>query len=328
MAGIVDLVDNLLRLLHEDGDFPSVMLKSYDVEYQKLKKYPDKRLLDALGKVSVYDHTLHVLEYAVGAIANDERNHLHWFVPAIVTAALGHDIGKMPVLPEHRPKARADHAEIGSEVLKRMIPAETNPEIRKYIETAVYFHHTNVVGTSPAQVIMEADARARVREISEIYPSYTMGRRIDEWLDADRFADAVSREINVSKAGNTWKAMSHNGIVYCLPDFARTVLKKLAAALNVLDWRLVREINRMDNYAVLGELADFLRARGALAWRIAHPYFGAIFIFEARIASLSERNYFCIPMDQTFLCGSQGEIESRKQGYLKLVFNVKPVRSF
>lgn len=328
LAGVAELVENLLQLLHENGDSPSVMVKSYDVEYQKLKGYPDKRLLDALNRVSVYDHTLHVLEYAVAAIANDERGHLHWFVPAIVTAALGHDIGKMPALYERRPKARADHAEISSGVLKRMIPAEINPEIRKYVENAVYFHHTNVVETSPAQVIMEADARARVREISDMYPSYTVGRRIDEWLDADRFADAVSREINVNTRGNTWKAMSHNGIVYCLPNFARTVVKKLGAALNVLDWRLIREINRMDNYAVLGELADLLRARGALAWRIEHPYFGATFVFEARIANLSERNYFCIPMDQTFLSGSKDEIESRKRGYLKMVFNVKPVRSF
>ncbi len=325
-AGLGEMVEHLLQLLHENGDCSSVMGKSYDIEYEKLKHYPDKRLLDALGKVSLYDHTLHVLEYATAAIANDERGHLHWFAPAIVTAALGHDIGKMPAVRERGRKGMADHAAISRTELKSMFPPGINTEINAQIRAAVYYHHTNVVATSPAQVIMEADARARVREISEAYPIYTSGKRIDEWLDPGRFADVVSRAINESIQVNVWKAMSFNGVVYCMLEFARTVIKKLGAAANILDWRLVREINPMDTRAVLTELADLLRARGVLAWSIEHPYFGSYFLFHARIANMSERKYYCIPINQAFFPGSPEEIESRKRGYLKLVFDVQPTR--
>ena len=324
---VAGLVEGLLELLYEHTDCPSIMGKSYDIEYRKVKHYPDKRLYDALAKVSLYDHTLHVLEHAVAAIAHDEKGHLAWFVPAIVSATLGHDIGKIPTLSERKKKGKADHAEIAVEELKKMVPATINAELRKYIETAVYFHHTNVVDTSPAQVVMEADARARVQEISEAFPVYTTGRRIDEWLDSGRFAEALSPRINESVWVNVWKAMSFNGIVYCMPDFARTVIKTLGAEANVLDWRLVREINPSDTQGVLTELADLLRAQGALAWRIEHPYFGASFIFHARIADMSERKYYCIPMNETFFPGPRDVRESRKRGYLSLVFDVKPARA-
>jgi hypothetical protein len=173
---------------------------------------------------------------------------------------------------------------------------------------------------------MEADAGARIREISEAHPVYTVGRRVDEWLDPIRFADAISPVINKSTRVDAWKAVSFNGIVYCTPDFARTVIKKLASGANVLDWRLIREINPGDTRAVLTELADLLRAKGVLAWSIEHPYFGSSFVFQARIADMSERKYYCMPMDETFFPGSRDEIESRKRGYLKLVFDVRPAR--
>ena len=156
---------------------------------------------------------------------------------------------------------------------------------------------------------------------------YTTGRRIDEWLDSGRFAEALTPRINESVWTNVWKAMSFNGIVYCMPDLARTVIKTLGAEANVLDWRLVREINPSDTQGVLTELADLLMAKGALAWRIEHPYFGASFIFHARIADMSERKYFCIPMNETFFPGPRDVRESRKRGYLSLVFDVKPARA-
>ena len=324
---VAGLVEGLLEILYEHTDCPSIMGKSYDIEYRKVKHYPDKRLYEALAKVSLYDHTLHVLEHAVSAIAHDERGHLAWFVPAIVSAALGHDIGKIPTLSERKKKGKADHAEVAIEELKKMVPVTINAELRKYIETAVYFHHTNVVDTSPAQVVMEADARARVQEISEAFPVYTTGRRIDEWLDSGRFAEALTPRINESVWTNVWKAMSFNGIVYCMPDLARTVIKTLGAEANALDWRLVREINPSDTQGVLTELADSLRAKGALAWRIEHPHFGTSFIFHARIADMSERKYFCIPMNETFFPGPRDVRESRKRGYLSLVFDVKPARA-
>jgi hypothetical protein len=322
-----ELVEGLLKLLYENADCPSVMGKSYDLEYQKLKRYPDARLYDALGKVSLYDHTLHVLEHAVAAIAHDERGHLAWFVPAIVSAALGHDIGKIPALSERKKKGKADHAAIAIAELKNMIPVAINAEIRKYIETAVYFHHTNIVDKSPAQVVMEADAEARVQEVCEAFPVYAAGRRIDEWLDPGRFAEAISPRINESTRVNAWKAMSFNGIVYCIPDLARMVIKRLGAEANILDWRLVREINPKDTQGVLTELADLLRAKGALAWRIEHPYFGSSFIFHARIADMSERKYYCMPLDETFFPGPRDVRESRKRGYLNLVFDVRPART-
>ena len=162
-----------------------------------------------------------MLEHAVAAIANDERGHLRWFVPAIVSSALGHDIGKIPTLYERKKKGQADHAEIAVE-LKRMVPVTINPEISKYVENAVYFHHTNMVDTSPAQVVMEADAgrgSRRYRTCTRLHAGKT-DRRVARLRPVR--GGPVPR-INEKRVGNVWKAMSFNGIVIACPTFASTV---------------------------------------------------------------------------------------------------------
>ena len=54
--------------------------------------------------------------------------------------------------------------------------------------------------------------------------------------------------------------MSFGGVVYCMPDYVRDVLKLLAFEKKVLDYRLVRQSFETDNKAVLIEFSGILKA--------------------------------------------------------------------
>ncbi len=100
-------------LLYEGGDAPSVVGwpgKMSDCEYRNLKGH--EHFLEILQGVSLYDHTYNVLKAALD-IADEELRQRHDFLlPAIITAALGHDMGKIESLwgsspvPETYPRIR------------------------------------------------------------------------------------------------------------------------------------------------------------------------------------------------------------------------------
>ena len=117
---------------------------------------------------------------------------------------------------------------------------------------------------------MDADARAREYEIMSADPAFTI-KPMAEWLDLPRLAEIIQPHINqlvVKNRRAVWKAMSFGGIVYCIPDYVREVLKLLAFEKKVLDYRLVRQSFQTDNKAVLIEFSGILKEHGYLAYDI------------------------------------------------------------
>ena len=117
----MEVLDELLRLLYEGGDVPSVVGwsgKMSDCEYRNLREH--KHFLDILQSVSLYDHTYNVLKAALD-IAHEELRQRHDFLlPAIITAALGHDIGKTSSLWRSSPARKHTHEYVGKVKLGEM----------------------------------------------------------------------------------------------------------------------------------------------------------------------------------------------------------------
>ena len=110
----MEVLDDLLRILYEGGDAPSVVGwsgKTSDCEYRNLREH--KHFLQILQGVSLYDHTYNVLKAAL-EIAHEELGQRHDFLlPAIVTAALGRDIGKIASLWRSSPTRKRSHESVG-----------------------------------------------------------------------------------------------------------------------------------------------------------------------------------------------------------------------
>jgi hypothetical protein len=115
----MEVLDDLLRLLYEGGDAPSVVGwpgKMSDCEYRNLRGH--KHFLQILQGVSLYDHTYNVLKAALDIAQEELRQRHDFLLPAIITAALGHDIGKAASLWRPSPARRRTHESVAETKLK------------------------------------------------------------------------------------------------------------------------------------------------------------------------------------------------------------------
>ena len=86
------------------------------------------------------------------------------------------------------------------------------------------------------------------------------------------------------------RVLSFGGIVYCIPDYVREVLKLLASEKKVLDYRLIRQSFQTDNKAVLIEFSGILKDHGYLAYDIKDDYFSAWkFLFQLAFPPCASR---------------------------------------
>jgi HD domain len=322
----MEVLDDLLRMLYEGGDAPSVVVergKIHDGEYRKLRA--QKQFLEILGRVSLYDHSYNVLKSALEIATDDLRQRHDFLLPAIITAALAHDIGKIPSLWRSSTVKKSGHESVGAARLEETLASYGNEAFKKSVVTAVKLHHTGAKEDTIARIIMDADARAREYEITSSDPSFTV-KPMAEWLNLTRLAEIILPAINELTIKNrraVWKAMSFGGIVYCIPEYIREVLKLLASEKKVLDYRLVRQSFKTDNRAVLAELAHILKRHDYLAYKIGDGHFGLRFLFRSSIPGIGEQDLYTIPVKGQLFPVEFSELEKNKTDYLKTV-SVRP----
>jgi hypothetical protein len=328
----MEVLDELLRMLYEGGDVPSVVGwrgKTNDSEYMNLREH--KYFLQILQGVSLYDHTYNVLKAALD-IARDELRRHDFLLPSVITAALAHDIGKILSLWQSSTIKKHDHESVGAAMLEEILASYGNEAFKKSVVTAVKLHHTGVkedIEDTVARIILHADARAREYEITSSDPSFTV-KPMAEWLNLTRLTEIILPAINELTIKNrraVWKAMSFGGIVYCIPEYIREVLKLLASEKKVLDYRLVRQSFRTDNRAVLAEFAHILKRHDYLAYRIGDGHFGLRFLFRSSIPGIREQDLYTIPVKGQLFQVEASELEKRKKDYLKTIVSVRPVES-
>ena len=149
--GSLEALDELLRILYEGGEAPSVVCvsgKTYDGEYTKLSQ--QKPLLEILEAVSLYDHTYNVLKAALDTAQKNLRRY-ELFIPSIITAALAHDLGKIPSLWSASSLRKNGHEAVSADTLKGLLVFHRNEEFRKeYEESAViYRNERDIINNTP-----------------------------------------------------------------------------------------------------------------------------------------------------------------------------------
>ncbi|MGD0229953.1 MAG: HD domain-containing protein [Syntrophorhabdales bacterium] len=324
----MEILDELLRLLYEGGDVPSVVGwpgKMSDCEYRNLREH--KHFLEILQGVSVYDHTYNALKAALDVAQEELRQRHDFLLPAIITAALAHDIGKIESLWGSSPGRKHTHEYVGEVKVEEMLASHGNEVFTETVVAAVSLHHTLSKDNTIAKIIMDADARARKYEITSADPAFTI-KPMTEWLDLPRFAEITLPHINelvVKNRRTVWDAMSFDGIVYCTPDYVRDILKVLSFEKKVLDYRLLRQSFKMDNRAVLTEFSAILRKHGHLAYDINEAYFGLKFLFQSSVPDMRQPELWAIPVKIGLFPAKPSKIEERKTDYLKTIVSVRPV---
>ncbi len=330
LAGVssMDVLDELLRLLYEEGDVPSVVGwrgKTADTEYMNLREH--RHFLEILQSISLYDHTHNVLKAALDIARDILRRRHDLLFPSVITAAVAHDIGKIASLWRSSTIKRRDHEAVSAAKLEDMLASHGNDVFKKGVAIAIRRHHSGADNDTVSRIIMDADARAREYEITSADPAFTV-KPMAEWLELTRFAEVILPSINELSYKNrrlVWKAMSFDGIIYCIPEYVRSVLKALAFEKKILDYRLVRQSFRSDNRAVLNEVSGLLAKNGFLAYDIKAGNFGLRLLFQSNIAGVTSQSLYAVPIKAELFSIESSELEKRKIDYLRTIVSVMPV---
>lgn len=159
LAGTVrKVVLELLKILDEEGDCPSVVNIYGDSEYKLLES--EKGSYDILAKTTLRRHSFDVVVEMLKLLRE---------VPVLTAkgtvAALAHDIGK---IESQRDKLQTigDHPFISLTVLEK-VPGFNDLSYRDQILKAVREHHRMPKDDIVAEKLREADVAARQRELSD-----------------------------------------------------------------------------------------------------------------------------------------------------------------
>ena len=145
----------ILLLLEEEGDCPSVVNAADDVEASW-----DSTTYNLLGKTTLLDHSLDVAREAV-ALLKDDATHV---IPDTMVAALGHDLGKLPSIKSHL-YSLGEHPLAAGRVLAEIATFKQLPR-KDEIARAIKLHHKKPEGLL-GQTLKKADQLARQKELEQ-----------------------------------------------------------------------------------------------------------------------------------------------------------------
>lgn len=144
----------LLRMLEEEGDCPSVVNPSNDVEASW-----DSNTYNMLGRTTLLDHTLHVAKNTVDLMMEAESHHV---IPDAMIAALAHDIGKLPSNRTHL-YSLGEHPLAAGRILAAIKPFK-GINRKTDITKAIKEHHMKAIGLI-GKTLKKADQIARQQEL-------------------------------------------------------------------------------------------------------------------------------------------------------------------
>ena len=151
---VLACVEELLRLLDEEGDCPSVVNRNEKEVEGKL----EKNVYDRLAELPLYRHSLNV---AI-ELASHCRNEL--LAPMAIITGLAHDLGKIPAY-QNLLYCTGDHPLIAQSILEKIKPFGKLTYARDVLE-AVRQHHRNQPETELGKRLKSADQTCRSKEIA------------------------------------------------------------------------------------------------------------------------------------------------------------------
>lgn len=154
------VVLDILCLLDKEGDCPSVIKwgrHDYDNGYIAIGAY------DALGKITLTEHSLRVAELVAQELAGQESVQ-HLFFDAMIVA-LGHDLGKLPSVFDNKVYTTSDHSFMARHVFDKFVNFKTLPDKQRLL-CCIVEHHIPKGGDLVVELLRKCNIEARKIEIN------------------------------------------------------------------------------------------------------------------------------------------------------------------
>lgn len=311
--GAFNGIVKILELLDKHGNCPSIVTKGANKDSEIIDICSIKSLKDIFLKVTLKDHSYRVARIAVQMLKDQNRDYEN-FIPKMVTAALGHDIGKIPILNEGGLYETMDHPVVSATKVKELFNGEDIYWLNNVLD-AIWNHH-RASDDQFATLLRQADHRAREIEVVEVGKELSI-KPWAEWFNLDRILEMARTHINLLHTGNKCEAFSFRGTVYCQPDFIYELTKMLAKESKIIDMTIACI---SEKEVLLRRVANSLRQKDFYAIDIREGYYGMM--FNVDWYNGQRRRFYFIPIKIEAFGVPPNELERAKEGYLKIIKGV------
>ncbi len=314
----LDGIYQIIKILDDQGGCASIVQMGRDNADNDMST-----MADSLRQVTLRSHSFNV------AILGIERIKREWMdpealIPAMIVAALGHDLGKLASLRIGDTYSKYDHPIISVEKVSSIFGGRNLPWVDKVLK-AIREHHIKYdeQGSQQDQFGAElryADGKARVLEIAKV--TGKQAKEWKEWFDPTEFLARLRPKINTAQVGKLLKAFSYGGIVYFDTTFLQETAKEYAESENVIDLTVIRNTDVL--YAVKN-IVKSLREIGAVSDELANQ--GHCFK-SYRISTTQgvPKKHQLVPLKAEAF-GMPGDLEKNKDGALFSIKSMKPAET-
>ncbi len=301
-------LNRIMDLLEQHGDCSSVAVLPWDSEKGELK-----RVGDILSRVTLREHSFHVTRIALGLLKDAYKDPVG-YIPLMLIAGLGHDLGKIPALRKEGPYAKADHPRLSVAALEEIFARDVQSHWFSMVRKAVAEHHESTTDLF-STLLKEADGRARQLEIDE--ERHRASLSWETWFDVTTFLAMVGAKVDVIQTGHLWYAFSIDGTVYCDPTFLYETAGALALTKNVLDISLLRDT---DKDRALQKIVRSLRRANAVTAALGEGYTTRRFMVEIEQAPPTKMSL--VPLKAEAF-PNHAQFEETKKTYPPIVRSVR-----
>ncbi len=310
LSGMLEGVNKMMELLERYGGCPSVVDTIADSE-----KKVATRVGDILSKVTLRDHTFNVTRIAL-RLLRDTYHDPVGYVPAVIIAALGHDLGKIPELRSRDKYVKADHPPASVSIVEEIFEKDKDAHWLKMVAKAIGEHHQSA--TDPlSELLKEADGKARQMEIEQAEKRASL--TWEEWFDCRELLRRVGVTVNVTQTGSAFRAFSVDDTVYCDPTFLYETAGAMAAERSIVDITLLRDT---DKERAVRRIVESLRKSDALTSELGKAY--TTRRYEIQVEQGKPKRPLLVPI-KTDAFENRAEFEEIKKSYPPIIRGITPL---
>ena len=251
------LIKEGLSVLEQKGDCPSLTGVSPgenpEIELEELNIYKE-----ILSKVSLKNHTYHVINISVNKIKTNFNNYEN-HIPRVVVTALYHDLGK---IPEYwLSGGKKAHQYVSANLLSAI--AVSNNAKPFWLDEAIQIireHHIPNPSNTFAKILQEADRKARLLEISQHLSDFSI-KPFESWFSVKELLDDLAEVVNEDRFGSKWYAFSFKDIIYVRPEKLVELADEQRKRKKVLCEELLGE---KEKYQIVYKILEILQAEKIL----------------------------------------------------------------
>lgn len=313
--GAKTLLETLIGELGEYGHCSSMVSDPTDSETIELS-----HLKDSYGRVTLKYHTIGVAKHGLSLLKETySKDHYKEYIPAMVIAALAHDIGKIPEWHASGVYQTKDHPLISAARLKDLADDTAKKAVWfQEVVRAVKNHHKHTKDQF-THLLKDADKGAREYELEKYCTSFAV-KETEEWFDPARYVEELAPHVNAVKKG-VWKAFSYKGDVYCRPDVVYEVARKMCDKAKAID-KVFLYASDVDT--ATRRIVRLLKEQEYVPDVMRQNEYTIMVMIKAREGrdKVTKKKMRIIPFNGEYF-SNLGEIDKRRTGYLEGILEVE-----